>query len=595
MLSYLKLGLNSVCLVLLPFTYAFGQVLRLDNGLLTVNNLSFIYVDGSVESNLSSVFQVNGNDNNEDGVVTVNGNFFNNADFQLNGKLKLYGNWFNNGNFQSSTGHLFLEGQNQELGGSQVSNFHHLTLNGSGYKFQSNHQTCSGVLNLNSLELRTETFQFTVQNPSVNAIQRTEISPISGGMVSSLNGGFLNRATNSSGLYLFPVGSTVPTYRYRPVLIQPSNTATTVNNVRFAPVDATSESYSLSQTLEPYCELNANYYHQIGSTSNVPITFSIGTLSNEDGVWHGLSRWQQGVGEGWSKISDVTQNNSTPFTFFQKGAWSNFTALPYILHRNAPTASVSGNYFICEGENVTIPINLSGNPPFVVNYSDNQGNIFSQNITSVPASLTQNPTSSTTYTINSVQDASCTNDELDLIQANVSVTPLPTINVNVTSISGFAPMEVEFQNQSSPTTNVNWDFGNGQSSTAFSPTIIYSEEGTYEVVLVAENQGCFSQQNWFITVNQSPLEIFVPNVFTVNEDGVNEFWGVEVKGAKSSEVLIVNRWGNVMKQMTQINQKWDGIVNGRKATDGVYFYRYRIIDLNNKEHTGHGHFTLISN
>jgi hypothetical protein len=50
-----------------------------------------------------------------------------------------------------------------------------------------------------------------------------------------------------------------------------------------------------------------------------------------------------------------------------------------------------------------------------------------------------------------------------------------------------------------------------------------------------------------------------------------------------------------MHVLKELNETWDGKVNGQTATDGVYYYKYKILDKNNKEFTGHGHFTLISN
>jgi gliding motility-associated-like protein len=595
MLSYLKLGLKSLCLVLLPFIDGFSQVLRLDNGLLTVNNLSYVYVDGSIESNLASVFQINGNDNMQDAIVTVNGNVVNNADLQLNGKLKLFGNWFNNETFQSNTGHLFLEGAIQELGGINPSNFHHLTLNGTDYKFQSNHQSCYGNLNLNTLELRTETYRFSVLNTNSNAVTRQEITPTSGGMVSSLNGGFFQRNTNSTNGYLFPVGSTTPNYRYRPVLIQPITSSNSAFDVRFAPLNATIENFDLQNTIDTFCQLNANYYHQIGSTETIPVNLTISTILAEDGSWNGLSRWQLQSILGWSIIQNTVSNNANSFLNYTINNWNNFSAKPYILHREAPSAFLSGNYAICQGENVQIPISANGNPPFTFTITDGQGTIFNQNSSSLPAFYAVSPNVSTTYSITTVQDANCINETNSPNAAAVQVTQLPIIDVSIQPVTGFAPLSVQFQNQSQFASNYAWDFGNGQTSNLPQPNTVYENEGSYLVQLIAENNGCFAQNSWTINVAQSPLEIFVPNVFTVNNDAINDEWGIQVKGALSCEVLIVNRWGNVMKELSQINETWDGKVRGNRATDGVYFYKYKIIDLNNQPHEGHGHFTLISN
>ncbi len=572
-----------------------SQVMQIDNAYVYASSQAKIYVAGSVNNASNSTLVIWGDDTNSDALITVENDFINNANCTLDGKLFLNGNWYNNSNFESITGHVYLQGGIQELGGSSISNFHHLTLNGTDFKFQSNHQTSNGNLNLNERELRTESYTFSMLNPASNAVTRQATSETSGGMVSSLNGGFFQRATNSVNSYLFPVGSSLPIYRYRPVTITPTGTTSTNYDVRFAPVDATLENYDLQNTLDTYCALNTSYYHQIGATESAPATISISVLPSEDGSWQGVSRWQLQTIPGWSIIPNTTNGVNGSYTDFTIANWPNFTAKPYILHRPAPLASMTGAYSVCEGESVQIPINVQGSAPYLLEITDNAGNSFTETISVVPATITLSPNASTTYTVSSVEDSECVNNDLTNDFADVSVTPLPVIDVNWNTLSGNAPLTVQAQNQTTPSTAFSWDFGNGQTSTLGSPSVVYSSEGSYTIQLVAENNGCFINQTWNINVFESPFELFVPNVFTINNDNVNEQWGIQVKGAVSSEVIILNRWGNVMHVLKELNETWDGKVNGQTATDGVYYYKYKILDKNNKEFTGHGHFTLISN
>ncbi|WP_158276133.1 T9SS type B sorting domain-containing protein [Brumimicrobium oceani] len=71
----------------------------------------------------------------------------------------------------------------------------------------------------------------------------------------------------------------------------------------------------------------------------------------------------------------------------------------------------------------------------------------------------------------------------------------------------------------------------------------------------------------------------LPNVFTPNNDGINDFFNVKVNLPVTYDLVILNRWGNVAfdwkgKLEKGQNNLWNGeSKNGDKVSDGVYFYR----------------------
>ena len=65
-------------------------------------------------------------------------------------------------------------------------------------------------------------------------------------------------------------------------------------------------------------------------------------------------------------------------------------------------------------------------------------------------------------------------------------------------------------------------------------------------------------------------EITIPNVFSPNGDGINDFFNFEFPFTK---VLIFNRWGIEVFKTTKPNIFWDGrATNGNEAVDGTYYY-----------------------
>jgi gliding motility-associated-like protein len=67
--------------------------------------------------------------------------------------------------------------------------------------------------------------------------------------------------------------------------------------------------------------------------------------------------------------------------------------------------------------------------------------------------------------------------------------------------------------------------------------------------------------------------------------------------AAEVDATIFNRWGSTVGRITEVdNDKgWNGqdFKNGQDLPEGVYFFNYRIKDLNGDEVSGHGHVTLV--
>ena len=83
---------------------------------------------------------------------------------------------------------------------------------------------------------------------------------------------------------------------------------------------------------------------------------------------------------------------------------------------------------------------------------------------------------------------------------------------------------------------------------------------------------------------QEPITI--PNVFSPNNDGVNDEFKVNLNGntAKSYHINIYSSWGTLMFNSGNANVSWDGrTTSGMKATEGTYYY---VVDFNGKQYKG---------
>ena len=130
------------------------------------------------------------------------------------------------------------------------------------------------------------------------------------------------------------------------------------------------------------------------------------------------------------------------------------------------------------------------------------------------------------------------------------------------------------------------------------PRFTYVETGDYITELKVYNpQGC--DTSYYKTVRVEPVKLKIPNVFTPNGDGVNDYFIISLDGGsdtpsgndngsrrtresefeyenyeplsryyESSELTIFNRWGRVVFHSKDYQNDWDG----GNLSDGTYFY-----------------------
>jgi gliding motility-associated-like protein len=145
-----------------------------------------------------------------------------------------------------------------------------------------------------------------------------------------------------------------------------------------------------------------------------------------------------------------------------------------------------------------------------------------------------------------------------------------------------------------------WEFGSGASvplnSTDQNPTVEYpADTAKYRIKLVAEtNHGC--KDSFYLRVTIGPdLLVFVPNAFTPNGFGPNDndaFHAV-IEGEKHMELIVFNRWGEIMFQTNDKNVQWDGTFNGAPCQQGVYAYLLKVTALDDEAYQFSGTIILL--
>jgi gliding motility-associated-like protein len=78
----------------------------------------------------------------------------------------------------------------------------------------------------------------------------------------------------------------------------------------------------------------------------------------------------------------------------------------------------------------------------------------------------------------------------------------------------------------------------------------------------------------------------VPNVFTPNQDGVNDAFRIlNTCESQTFRFSIYNRWGTLVHSGTEFIAYWDGTSNGAYVNSGVYFLIIEYTDSADQEKT----------
>lgn len=357
--------------------------------------------------------------------------------------------------------------------------------------------------------------------------------------------------------------------------------------------------------------VSGNTFSPTGLAGNINITYSVGTapcsdteshdivvLTNANASWNpptsicassdpvDLTQYITGdTGGTWSgqgiihtQFTPTGLNGAIPIMYVVQSSTScPDTVIHNINVTPAPIASLNIPSIICK-TSATFDLNtlLTGTPGGTWSGDGITSNIIDLN--SVGNSL------SVMYKIANVGCADSVTATLNFsfVEANFTLTP----------DNGTAPLEISTTNLSNNAISYQWNFGNGVYSSETNPSTTYIYQGTYSVWLKATSaEGCVDST--YKTVTIIDAGDFIPNVFTPNEDGINDqFFPVISKLTEDYHMMIFNRWGNLIFETTEQTNKWDGTYLGELVPFGVYFY---VISFNfgNKHYYYNGTVTAV--
>lgn len=154
---------------------------------------------------------------------------------------------------------------------------------------------------------------------------------------------------------------------------------------------------------------------------------------------------------------------------------------------------------------------------------------------------------------------------------------------------------VQFINQSTGASSYFWDFGDGGLSDEENPVHVYPEAGTYTVTLIAYDPRFLCPDTADLTFTLIPPgAIYVPNAFSPNNDGHNDFFLAKGVGVRTVVIDLYDRWGVHLKRLEGLEVGWNGTnKNGNPVQEGVYVYVVHAVLNDGREFDKVGTVTLF--
>jgi gliding motility-associated-like protein len=108
------------------------------------------------------------------------------------------------------------------------------------------------------------------------------------------------------------------------------------------------------------------------------------------------------------------------------------------------------------------------------------------------------------------------------------------------------------------------------------PNLFLDEKSTVHLTITNQESGCQIEDSIEVRILATcrPDDfIFVPNIFTPNQDGSNDQFRIySAVHQVIDRIQLFDRWGNLVWATEDITEGWDGMVNGSPAPTGVYVY-----------------------
>lgn len=207
------------------------------------------------------------------------------------------------------------------------------------------------------------------------------------------------------------------------------------------------------------------------------------------------------------------------------------------------------------------------------------------------------PTTTTVYTVIATDNKKCFADT-GLVE--IRVFPMPQFNIIESLVQSNVGNVVPLLTSNSADIT-KWEWIPNQWLTCAdcpTPNAIITDKIKY-VAEASNPGGCFARDEVTIEPLCNGYNVFIPNTFSPNNDGVNDVFYPRGKGLFTvRNMTIFNRWGEIVFTKRDFNANnaangWDGTFNGKQLSADVYVYTIEVICANSQTMFLKGNITLL--
>ena len=196
------------------------------------------------------------------------------------------------------------------------------------------------------------------------------------------------------------------------------------------------------------------------------------------------------------------------------------------------------------------------------------------------------------YEVTVIDDNGCISTDI----FNVDVTGDIPFNVNpqIVTIENGESTQLEVIIGNGVTgENYEWSPTDGLSCISCPNPMASPSETTTYTVTVSTDDGCVSSDTILVIVEDACSDVFIPNIFSPNDDNNNDYLCVEGTCIASINLSIYNRWGEKVFETKDPNECWDGTYKGERLNTGVFAYKALITTVDGQELDKSGNLTLV--
>ncbi|WP_170971087.1 PKD domain-containing protein [Ilyomonas limi] len=255
-----------------------------------------------------------------------------------------------------------------------------------------------------------------------------------------------------------------------------------------------------------------------------------------------------------------------------------------------PVNVIAQNDTLCLGENATLQVSGAK----LYNWSPA---VFLSDATSGAPVFKAAKDTTITYTVTGTDEKKCFADTKNV---TVKVYPIPHIEIADKQIDLNVGSSVQLMMKSSADiTQWRWSPSTFLSDASAQNPIATPKQSITYTCVASNNGSCFARDQISINVMCNQANMFVPNTFSPNGDGINDHFFPRGQGVFNIKSLrVFNRWGQVVFEKNNFlpnveNDGWDGTFKGQPLASDVYVYMIEITCDNNAVVPFKGNVTLL--